>query len=112
MYTGHLCHRSLFKFSEFWFSVGDWKLTKMAACKLHFSFRRFVVIISTGFLEAIKRNVENSVLVCFKVLDVYFPAVFMVGKKVSTPGMTTLDHVTTVSSFLKVNLSLSLYFLP
>ena len=52
------------------------------------------MIISTGFLEAIKRNVENSVLVCFKVLDVYFPAVFMVGKKVSTLGMTTLDHVT------------------
>ena len=64
----------------------------MAACKLHFSFsRRFVVIISLDFLEAIKRNVENRVLVCFKVLDVYFPAVFMVGKKVSALGMTTLD---------------------
>ena len=64
------------------------------------------------FLEAIKRNVENRVLVCFKAVDVYFPAVFMVGKKVSTLGMTTLlDHVITVPSFLKVNLSLSLYFL-
>ena len=76
----------------------------MAACKLqvlplqlHFSFsRRFVVIISMDFLEAIKRKVENRVLVCFKVLDVYFPAVFMVGKKVSALAMTTLDHVITL----------------
>ena len=105
-------------FSEFRCSAGDWKLTKMAACKLqlHFSFsRRFVVIISMDFLEAIKRNVENRVLVCFKVLDVYFPAVFMVGKKVSTLGMVRNDHVgprnNTVPSFLKVNLSLCLYFL-
>ena len=58
------------------------------------------MIISTGFLEAIKRKVENSVLVCLKVLDVYFPAVFVVGKKVSTLGMTTLDHVITVSSLI------------
>ena len=80
--------------------------------QLHFTFsRRFVVIIWVDFLEAIKRNVENGVLVCFKVLDVYFPVVFMVGKKVSTLGMTTLDHVITVPSFLKVNLSLCLYFL-
>ena len=69
------------------------------------------MIISMDFLEAIKRNVENRVLVCFKVPDVYFPAVFVVGKKVSTLGMTTFDHVITVRSFLKVNLSLSLYFL-
>ena len=71
----------------------------MAACKLqlHFSFsRRFGVIISMDFLEAIKRKVENRVLVCFKVLDVYFPAVFMVGKKVSALAMTTLDHVITL----------------
>ena len=60
------------------------------------------------FLEVIKRNAENSVLVCLKVLDVYFPAVFMVEKCL---GMTTLDHVITVPSFLKVNLSLILYFL-
>ena len=102
------------RFDEFRCSAGDWKLTKMAACELqlHFSFsRRFVVIISVDFLEAIKRNVENGVLVCFKVLDVYFPVVFMVGKKVSTIGMTTLDQVITVPSFLKVNLSLCLYFL-
>ena len=38
------------------------------------------MIISMDFLEAIKRNVENRVLVCFKAVDVYFPAVFMVGK--------------------------------
>ena len=69
------------------------------------------MIISMDFLEAIKRNVENRVLVGFKVLVVYFPAVFMVGKKVSTLGMTALDHVITVPSFLKVNLSLSVYFL-
>ena len=49
------------------------------------------MIISMDFLEAIKSNVENLVLVCLKVVDVYFPAVFMVGKKVSTLGMTTLD---------------------
>ena len=54
------------------------------------------MIISMDFLEAIKRSVENRVLVCFKVPDVYFPAVFMVGKKVSTLGMTTLDHVITL----------------
>ena len=54
------------------------------------------MIISLDFLEAIKRNVENRVLVCFKVLDVYFPAVFMVGKKVSALAMTTLDHVITL----------------
>ena len=59
------------------------------------------------FLEANKTNVENSVLVCFKVLDVYFPAVFTE----KCLGMTTLDHVVTVPSFVKVNLSLSLYFL-
>ena len=63
------------------------------------------MIISIEFLEAIKRKVENSVIVCFKLLGVYFPAVFMVGKRVSTLGMTTLDHVSTVPSFLKVNLS-------
>ena len=60
------------------------------------------------FLEVIKRNAENSVLVCLKVLDVYFPAVFTLEKCL---GMTTLDHVITVPSFLKVNLSLILYFL-
>ena len=60
------------------------------------------------FLEVIKRNAENSVLVCLKVLDVYFPAVFTLEKCL---GMTKLDHVITVPSFLKVNLSLSLYFL-
>ena len=47
------------------------------------------------FLEAKKTNVENSVLVCFKVLDVYFPAVFTTEKCL---GMTTLDHVVTVPS--------------
>ena len=60
------------------------------------------------FLEVIKRNVENSVLVCLKVLDVHFPAVLTLEKCL---GMTTLDHVITVPSFLKVNLSLILYFL-
>ena len=60
------------------------------------------------FLEANKTNVENSVLVCFKVLDVYFPAVSTMEKCL---GMTTLDHVITVPLFVKVNLSLSLYFL-
>ena len=60
------------------------------------------------FLEANKANVENSVLVCFKVLDAYFPAVLTMEKCL---GMTTLDHVVTVPSFVKVNLSLSLYFL-
>ena len=58
------------------------------------------------FLEVVKRNVENSVLVCLKVLDVYFPAVFTMEKCL---GMTTLDHV--VTPFVKVNLRLSLYFL-
>ena len=60
------------------------------------------------FLEVIKRNAENSVLVCLKVLDVHFPAVLTLEKCL---GMTTLDHVITVPSFLKVNLSLILYFL-
>ena len=60
------------------------------------------------FLELIKRNAENSVLVCLKVLDVHFPAVLTLEKCL---GMTTLDHVITVPSFLKVNLSLILYFL-
>ena len=60
------------------------------------------------FLDVIKSNVENSVLVCLKVLDVYFPAVFTLEKCL---GMTKLDHVITVPSFLKVNLSLSFYFL-
>ena len=65
------------------------------------------------FLEAIKRNVENSVLVFLKVLDVYFAAVFTMEKCL---GMTTLDHViTVVPSFFRktvsLNLSLSLYFL-
>ena len=62
------------------------------------------------FLNVIKRNVENSVLVCLKVLDMYFPAVLTLEIK-RCLGMTTLDHVITVPSFLKVNLSLSLYFL-
>jgi len=44
------------------------------------------------FLEGIKRNVENSVLVCLKVLDVYFPAVLTMEKCLR---MTTLDHVIT-----------------
>ena len=61
------------------------------------------------FLDVIKSNVESSVLVCLKVVDVYFPAVFTLEKCL---GMTTLDHVITVPSFVKVNLSLSLYFLP
>ena len=60
------------------------------------------------FLDVIKSNVESSVLVCLKVVDVYFPAVFTLEKCL---GMTTLDHVITVPSFLKVNLSLILYFL-
>ena len=60
------------------------------------------------FLEVIKRNAENSVLVCLKVLDVHFPAVLTLEKCL---GMTTLDHVITVPSFLKVNLGLILYFL-
>ena len=60
------------------------------------------------FLEVIKTNAENSVLVCLKVLDVHFPAVLTLEKCL---GMTPLDHVITVPSFLKVNLSLSLYFL-
>ena len=61
------------------------------------------------FLDVIKSNVENSVLVCLKVVDVYFPAVLTLEKCL---GMTTLDHVITVPSFVKVNLSLNLYFLP
>ena len=61
------------------------------------------------FLDVVKSNVKNSVLVCLKVVDVYFPAVFTLEKCL---GMTTLDHVITVPSFVKVNLSLSLYFLP
>ena len=61
------------------------------------------------FLDVVKSNVENSVLVCLKVVDVYFPAVFTLEKCL---GMTTLDHVITVPSFVKVNLSLNLYFLP
>ena len=60
------------------------------------------------FLEVIKRIVENSVLVCLKDLDVHFPAVLTLEKCL---GMSTLDHVITVPSFLKVNLSLILYFL-
>ena len=60
------------------------------------------------FLDVIKINVENSVLVCLKVVDMYFPAVFTLEKCL---GMTTLDHVITVPPFVKVNLSLSLYFL-
>ena len=60
------------------------------------------------FLEVIKRNVENSVLVCLKDLDVHFPAVLTLEKCL---GMSKLDHVITVPSFLKVNLSLILYFL-
>ena len=60
------------------------------------------------FLDVVKSNVKNSVLVCLKVVDVYFPAVFTLEKCL---GMTTLDHVITVPSFVKVNLSLSLYFL-
>ena len=69
------------------------------------------MIISMDFQEEIKRNVENRVLVCFQVLDVYFPAVFMVGKKGMTLGMNTLDHVITVPSFFKVNLSFKFIFL-
>ena len=60
------------------------------------------------FLEVIKRIVENSVLVCLKDLDVHFPAVLTLEKCL---GMSTLDHVITVPSFLKVSLSLILYFL-
>ena len=48
------------------------------------------------FLEVIKRNVENSVLVCLKYLDVHFPAVLTLEKCL---GMTTLDHVITVPFF-------------
>ena len=66
------------------------------------------MIILMDFLEVIKRNVENRFLVCLKVLDVYFPPVLTLEKCL---GMTTLDHVITVPSFLKVNLSLILYFL-
>ena len=50
------------------------------------------------FLDVIKSNVENSVLVCLKVVDVYFPAVFTLEKCL---GMTTLDHVITVPPFVK-----------
>ena len=50
------------------------------------------------FLEVIKRNVENSVLVCLKDLDVHFPAVLTLEKCL---GMTTLDHVITVPPFVK-----------
>ena len=38
-----------------------------------------------AFLEAILSNVENGVLVCLKVLDMYLPAVFVVEK---CQGMT------------------------
>ena len=48
------------------------------------------------FLDVIKSNVESSVLVCLKVVDVYFPAVFTLEKCL---GMTTLDHVITVPFF-------------
>ena len=54
-------------------------------------------MIIWGILEVIKRNAENSVLVCLKVLDVYFPAVFMVEKCL---GKTTLDHVITVRTII------------
>ena len=49
------------------------------------------------FLEANKTDVENSVLVCLKVLDVYFPAVFTMEKCL---GMATLDHVITVRTII------------
>ena len=52
------------------------------------------------FLEVIQRNVENSVLVCLKVIDVYSQAVFTME---TCPGKTTLEHV--VTPFVKVNLS-------
>ena len=61
------------------------------------------------FLDVVKSNVKNSVLVCLKVVDVYFPAVFTLEKCL---GMTTLDHVITVPSFVKVNLSLSYISYP
>ena len=48
------------------------------------------------FLDVVKSNVKNSVLVCLKVVDVYFPAVFTLEKCL---GMTTLDHVITVPFF-------------
>ena len=54
-------------------------------------------MIFRGILEVIKRNAENGVLVCLKVLDVYFPAVFMVEKCL---GMTTSDHVITVRTII------------
>ena len=73
----------------------------MAACKLtvwlNVAFRRFVVIVWMAFLEAILRNVENGVLVCLKVLDMYLPAVFVVEK---CQGMTKSDHVITNSTII------------
>ena len=60
------------------------------------------------FLEVIKRNVENSVLVCLKDLDVHFPAVLTLEKCL---GMTTLHHVITVPSFFEGKSELNFIFL-
>ena len=99
------------RFSEFRCSVGDWKLTKMAACN-HFSFSKVCGDYFDGFSRSNQKECRKSCSSCFKVVDVYFPAVFMVGKKVSTLGNDHVGpHLITVPSFLKVNLSLSLYFL-
>ena len=51
------------------------------------------------FLESIKSNVENSVLVCLKVLDVYFAAVFSMEKCLE---MTASDLVITAASFVNL----------
>ena len=51
-----------------------------------------------AFLEEILRNVENSVLVCLKILDMYLPAVFMVEK---CQGMTKSDHVITNCAIIR-----------
>ena len=58
---------------------------------IHCSFSKVCDDYLDGFSRGNLRNVENSVLVCL-VLDVYFPAVFMVE---NCQGMTTFDHIRT-----------------
>ena len=48
------------------------------------------------FLEVIKRNAENSVLVCLKVLDVYFPAVFTLEKCLGNDHVGPRDNCTII----------------
>ena len=60
------------------------------------------------FLEAILRNVENGVLVCLKVLDMYLPAVSVVEK---CQGMTKSDHITNSTIICEGKCKLKFLFL-